>query len=224
MERLLSSVDSTMDVSAQSDPASPRQRAAPGSGSGSGSGSGGKTPSGPKPASPSEGQATVVSASGSERGADARGWKVALAGAVLAGGLGAVALLRDPSAKSATTVPSASTTREAAAPSASPPPPAPVPAPAPEAGASLPSEVAITIDGLPVGTKIFRGVLLLGTIPGTVRVPRGTDKVSIRLVAEGYTPAEIEVVPDVDRSLTVNLARAVARPVKPRTPKDLETF
>jgi len=98
-------------------------------------------------------------------------------------------------------------------------------APAEEARPA-PAEVAINVTSAPPGTKVYLGDTLVGAAPGEVRLARGSDKVTLRLVAEGHVPAEMTIVPDIDRVLAVELKRLPApstRP-KPTVPKDLEPF
>ncbi|MEP7119532.1 MAG: serine/threonine-protein kinase [Byssovorax sp.] len=107
------------------------------------------------------------------------------------------------------------------------PPPLGAPDTALDAGSTLPASVALSIDGVPPETRIYRGVVLLGTVPGIVHLPRGADKVTLRFAANNYSSAEVELVPDADRRLTVSLMRAPippGKPVKPRGPSDLERF
>jgi serine/threonine-protein kinase len=113
-----------------------------------------------------------------------------------------------------------------------PPPAALVPgtvsAPAEEARPAR-AEVTLTVTSAPPATRVYLGNALVGAAPGEVRLARGSDKVTLRLVADGHAPAEIAIVPDSDRVLAIDLQRLPARQptsARPRTtvPKDLEPF
>jgi hypothetical protein len=57
--------------------------------------------------------------------------------------------------------------------------------------------VFITFDGQPEGTRILRGTTLLGTAPGTVRLPKGSGNVELRLEAPpGYLSKTVQVGTD----------------------------
>lgn len=80
----------------------------------------------------------------------------------------------------------------------------------------------------PPGTKAYSRETLLGTVPGTLHVPRGIQSVKIRLVAEDRRAVEVEVTPDGDHTVAVPFPAAKAghpstSPAKTR-PKDLEPF
>ncbi|MDI1444318.1 serine/threonine-protein kinase [Polyangium sp. 6x1] len=99
---------------------------------------------------------------------------------------------------------------------------------APSAAARV--EVTITVSSAPKGTRVYRGADLLGTVPGPLVMDRGDKPIELRFVAEGFTPAEITVVPNVDRALAVELRQATSAPRPPKTetkgklPGDLEPF
>ncbi len=91
-----------------------------------------------------------------------------------------------------------------------------------------PAEVALTITEAPPGTKAYSRETLLGTVPGTLHVPRGIQSVKIRLVAEDRRAVEVDVTPDGDHTVAVPFPAAKAghpstSPAKTR-PKDLEPF
>ena len=68
------------------------------------------------------------------------------------------------------------------------------------------AEVSITFDGQPSGTRIFRGTELLGTAPGTVRLPKGKGDVELRLEGPpGYRTKTMQVGTDSNTVISVAL-------------------
>ncbi|HEX7602238.1 MAG TPA: protein kinase, partial [Polyangiaceae bacterium] len=68
------------------------------------------------------------------------------------------------------------------------------------------AEVSITFEGQPVGTRVLRGTLLLGTAPGTVRLPRGSGGVELKLEGPpGYLPKTMQVGTDSNTVVDVAL-------------------
>jgi serine/threonine-protein kinase len=169
------------------------------------------------------------------RGAAAR---IGLTAGVFLAGVAATLLIRQlagapPRPDVATAAPAVTASATAASATAAPSASSPPPAPAPNASASAsspppaPAEVSITISTAPAGTRVYRGDALLGTVPGAVQLPRGAAALTLRFTADGYVPAELSVVPDMDRLLAVGLVRApraTPSPPAPTTPKDLEPF
>ena len=104
-----------------------------------------------------------------------------------------------------------------------------VPATSP-ASAAPAAAVTINVSSAPNGTRVYRGDELVGTVPGPVVLPRGDKPVELRFVAEGYTPAVVPVVPNLDRVLAVDLqpTKPASRPPKgggrTKLPGDLEPF
>ncbi|UQA54628.1 serine/threonine-protein kinase [Polyangium aurulentum] len=88
------------------------------------------------------------------------------------------------------------------------------------------AEVTMTVTSAPPGTKVYLGETLVGEAPGEMRFARGSDKITLRLVADGHVPAEMAIVPDIDRVIAVELKRLPAPSTRPKTtvPKDLEPF
>ncbi|MFO0755685.1 MAG: serine/threonine-protein kinase [Byssovorax sp.] len=164
----------------------------------------------PQPAQPS-----------SRRGAWPIG--VAVLGVVIAAGL--FLLRREPAPAPATSsAPSATApATELTAPKSAPSATAAITA----ASAPLSPDVVLTIDGTPPETKVLLGAQVLGKAPGDVKVPRGSDRITLRFEAEGYVATEVKVVPTADRLLTLSLTRSASpakSPARPKSPKDLETF
>ncbi|MDI1477245.1 serine/threonine-protein kinase [Polyangium sp. y55x31] len=91
-------------------------------------------------------------------------------------------------------------------------------------------EVTINVSSAPKGTHVYRGAELIGTVPGPLVLARGEAPIELRFVADGHTPAEITVVPDVDRVLAVDLKPTKSTPRTPKAgtkgkvPGDLEPF
>lgn len=89
------------------------------------------------------------------------------------------------------------------------------------------SEVTITFTGAPADTKVFRGDVNLGTTSTPLRLARSTDKIVLRFVADSFAPAELELTPSADQTLSITLKpakRPVTTPTKRQVPKELEGF
>ena len=88
--------------------------------------------------------------------------------------------------------------------------------------ADLPAEISVTINEVPAGTKVYHDGALLGTAPGSVRLPRGAQTIRLKVLAVDGRTAQVDVVPDQDRSVAVTLpARSTKGPTRP---PDLEPF
>ncbi|MFO0593058.1 MAG: protein kinase [Polyangiaceae bacterium] len=90
-----------------------------------------------------------------------------------------------------------------------------------------PAEISVTINDVPTGTKVYKGGTLLGTAPGSVRLPRGAQTVSLKIATADGRTAQLDVVPDQDRSVAVTLPpRTKGAPPSGTTtrPRDLEPF
>ena len=90
--------------------------------------------------------------------------------------------------------------------------PAPVPAsevrsPKAEVPAGVPDLITITISGTPAGTHVLLGTAEVGTAPGPVQLPRGSDAVELELHAIGYVVAKHKLTPDRDQPLAVTLKK-----------------
>jgi serine/threonine-protein kinase len=71
--------------------------------------------------------------------------------------------------------------------------------------------VEIEIESVPPNTEVWLGDQRLGVVPGTVRAPRGTDKVKLVLKSAGYKDFEVEVTPKRDLTLpALQLAKVEA--------------
>ena len=88
-------------------------------------------------------------------------------------------------------------------------------------------DVTIAFSDAPKETKIFRGNAEIGTVAEPLRLPRSNEKVTLRFVADSYAPTEVDVIPNVDQTVTVTLKAAkptAAPPTKRKVPKELEPF
>jgi eukaryotic-like serine/threonine-protein kinase len=83
------------------------------------------------------------------------------------------------------------------------------------------ADVTLTVSSGPPGTKVLLGETVLGTVPGEVRLPRGTAPLTLRFIAKGYAPQDMAVLPDRDSTISIAL-RPISSGVRP--PKDLEPF
>ena len=104
-----------------------------------------------------------------------------------------------------------------------PPPPAPPPAPpAPVhevvAVDAPPQTIVVEVTGTPPSTEVLVAGVLIGTAPGPVQLPYGSDPLVLTFQVEGYHPASHAVTPDRDQPLAIKLARRPA--AKKRTTRD----
>jgi len=105
--------------------------------------------------------------------------------------------------------------------------PTPVPTPTTMEKPALASNVTITFTGAPEGTKVFRGDAEIGSASTPLRLPRQTEKVTLRFSAESFESTEMQLIPDVDQTVTVTLKSAKpvsTTPIKRKVPKELEGF
>ena len=73
-------------------------------------------------------------------------------------------------------------------------------------GATERGDVVVTFEGQPPGTRVFRGTELLGTAPGTVRLPKGGGAVELKLEAPaGYLSRTMQVGTDSNTLISVAL-------------------
>jgi hypothetical protein len=94
-------------------------------------------------------------------------------------------------------------------------------APAPAAPAS--STVAVTVEANAPHASVWVAAKRLGDAPGPVSVPRGAAKLTLTVKADGYVPANVDVVPGEDVVLAVTLAKSAGPATSThRVSKDLE--
>jgi eukaryotic-like serine/threonine-protein kinase len=97
-----------------------------------------------------------------------------------------------------------------------------VPSPAPPAASSArPEYVEITLKGAPDGATIVAFDKQIGETPAPVRLPAGEEAVELTVVAPGYRPKTVKVVPSRSQELSLTLTRVTAPPKK-TVSKDLE--
>jgi serine/threonine-protein kinase len=93
------------------------------------------------------------------------------------------------------------------------PPPAPVvvrPAPPPPTPKVAPP-VTFEISGVPERSTVLVAGKVIGTAPGPVQLPQGTQAVVLVVQADGYQPRSTIVVPDHDQPLALTLERKPTR-------------
>jgi eukaryotic-like serine/threonine-protein kinase len=89
------------------------------------------------------------------------------------------------------------------------------------------NEVTITFTGAPPATKVFRGEVELGPTEKPLLLPRSSDKIVLRFVADAFATTEMELIPNVDQTLAISLKPAkpsATTPIKRKVPKELEPF
>jgi serine/threonine protein kinase len=98
------------------------------------------------------------------------------------------------------------------------PAPSPSPLPSPALSVALPTEVAITVETIPAKAMLSAGTHT-SSAPGPLRLPYGTEPVTIKVTAAGYHPGERSVVPTASSSVSITLQRIpAAPPAKPCNP------
>jgi hypothetical protein len=98
------------------------------------------------------------------------------------------------------------------------------PAPPPPASAAVPAEVALTVESNVAGASVWLGGKRLGEAPGPLKLPRGSQALTLTVKSDGYAPSSIDVVPSEDVVVAVKLAKVAAAPggSARRVSKDLE--
>ncbi len=88
--------------------------------------------------------------------------------------------------------------------------------------ALAPTTTTASIMTSPAGATVRLGDRVLGSTPLDVALAHGTDPIAVHIEREGYEPRDIEIVPDVDRSIEEALVaveqRVKARPPSKRSP------
>lgn len=90
--------------------------------------------------------------------------------------------------------------------------------------ANASNDVTITFTGAPADTKVFRGDAELGTTTKPLQLPRSSDKIVLRFVADTFATTEMELIPNVDQTLAITLKPAKGATTKRKVPKELEPF
>jgi hypothetical protein len=94
-----------------------------------------------------------------------------------------------------------------------PPPPPPADAavaPPPVDAASVaptPTDVIVTVRGVPDGTEVSLAGKVIGAAPGPVQLERATTAMVLTFKSEGYFPLSKTVTPDHDQDLDVQLKK-----------------
>ena len=104
------------------------------------------------------------------------------------------------------------------APPAPRPPPEPAPAPVVVAVDAAPQTIVVEITGTPPSTEVLVAGVLIGTAPGPVQLPYGSDPLVLTFQVEGYHPRSHAVTPDRDQPLSISLTRRP--PTKKRPTRD----
>jgi eukaryotic-like serine/threonine-protein kinase len=98
--------------------------------------------------------------------------------------------------------------------------PANTPSVAPVASAA---RVAITLRGVPDGAKVMLGEAEVGQTPGPIWLPFSSESVFLRVLAPGFEPSMVNVVPSSSTEVPVSLIKNTRAPSKrTKLPRDLE--
>jgi serine/threonine-protein kinase len=81
-----------------------------------------------------------------------------------------------------------------------------------------PASVRIAIDSTPTGAEVLRDKQRIGTTPLSLPILRGKDTVRFVLRAPGRAPSTVELIPDEDQKITVQLVPKEAPPPRPQPP------
>ncbi len=93
-----------------------------------------------------------------------------------------------------------------------------LPPAAPSAPASSDAEVRLTIHCSVHGIDVLMDGNKIGTAPGQIALPRGTEPVELTLLKPGYLPEKVTVTPDRD-----GISRSVELRPRPTSPKTRHT-
>jgi serine/threonine-protein kinase len=90
--------------------------------------------------------------------------------------------------------------------------------------AAVSADVAVTVESNVPGASLWLGTKPLGDAATPVHLPRGSDKVTLTVKADGYAPATVDVLPTEDVVVAVKLVKVAAAPTGTghRVSKDLE--
>jgi serine/threonine-protein kinase len=78
--------------------------------------------------------------------------------------------------------------------------------------------VKIRVTSEPEGAEIFDGSVLKGTTPADLQVPKGKDRIVLRLFLKGYEVAEVPFNPTSDQNIPVALKKARRGAPQPKRP------
>ncbi|HEX8789996.1 MAG TPA: protein kinase [Polyangiaceae bacterium] len=96
---------------------------------------------------------------------------------------------------------------------------------APPSAAPVSSTVAVTVETNAPHASVWLAAKRLGDAPGPVSLPRGADKLSLTVKADGYAASSVDVTPTEDVVIAVTLAKSAGPPAPTpsrRVSKDLE--
>ena len=87
------------------------------------------------------------------------------------------------------------------------------------AGAAPEKTVEITLRGVPDGATVLAFDKPIGETPGPVRVPEGQKEIELTVVARGFRPKSVKLVPSASREVTLTLTKLAPQQ---KLSKDLE--
>jgi eukaryotic-like serine/threonine-protein kinase len=98
-----------------------------------------------------------------------------------------------------------------------------------EPSAAKPTHVELFVKDAPSGAAVLHGKEKLGETPGPLRLPYGRDELELTIVARGYDPKTVSVVPSARVEVAARLSKAArgeprpqARPSGQPLPSDFE--
>jgi len=94
--------------------------------------------------------------------------------------------------------------------------------PAPSASEAVAARVPLTLRGAPPGASVLLGADELGKASEPLWLPLGSEPLSIRVVAPGYEPKTLSVVPSGAADISVTLSKAARAGKHSKVPGDLE--
>lgn len=89
----------------------------------------------------------------------------------------------------------------------------------PNAPVVKPRQHAIKVQSSPVGAKLFRGTVFVGTTPTMVQLEHSDNKILFTLRLDGYKEESLEVTPVEDQSFVFQLRKLEIPPVRVVRPK-----
>ncbi len=79
--------------------------------------------------------------------------------------------------------------------------------------------VDVTITSVPANVTVFVGEEKLGSSPGPLSIPRGTEPVALTFKAKGHSPSTVDFTPNRDGIVDVELPKLVTRRARPTATK-----
>ena len=68
--------------------------------------------------------------------------------------------------------------------------------------------MSVKIASTPADADVYRDTEKLGTTAQPIKLPRGHDKVKLTIKKPGFTPRDLEIIPDADVNETLVLTPA----------------